>query len=97
MSPRYVQTVDDLLADPLIQILMRADRVEPSALKGMLSGVAAHVRARAPALTFDPIRVRFATEAVPRLLRLSPPEAYRGGENRLCCPAPASLEPAGGV
>jgi hypothetical protein len=83
----YAETVDDLLADPLVQAVMRADGVEAGALKDMLAGVAARVRASRPAsaLTFDPVSVRFAAEGRPRPLRLSPPEAYRGGENRLCC------------
>ena len=33
MAYRSAQTVDDLLADALIQKVMRADRVEPQALK----------------------------------------------------------------
>jgi len=87
MSPYYAQTVDDLLADPLIQAVMRADRVEPDALKGMLTGVAARVGAnrRALALAFDPVSVRFGAEArTPTPLRLAPPSAYTGGENCLC-------------
>jgi hypothetical protein len=33
MAYRTAQTIDDLLADPLIQTVMRADHVEPQALK----------------------------------------------------------------
>ena len=45
---RSLETIDDLLADPLIQAVMRADRVETGALKQMLSGVAAKRRERGP-------------------------------------------------
>jgi hypothetical protein len=39
-------TIDDLLADSLIQTVMRADRVEPQALKTLLNGVAGRIAAR---------------------------------------------------
>ena len=37
------QTIDDLLADSLIQKVMLADRVEPQALKALLDGTARRV------------------------------------------------------
>ena len=40
MAYRTAQTIDDLLADPLIQTVMRADHVEPKALKTLLDGTA---------------------------------------------------------
>ena len=40
MAYRSAQTVDDLLADSLIQKVMLADRVEPQALKTMLDRTA---------------------------------------------------------
>ena len=40
------QTIDDLLADPMIQAVMRADRVETVQLKQMLTGVAERRRER---------------------------------------------------
>jgi hypothetical protein len=40
MAHRNAPTIDDLLADPLIQKVMRADRVEPPALKVLLQGTA---------------------------------------------------------
>ncbi len=46
MWTHFPQTIDDLLGDSLIQAVMRADRVEPRALKVMLTGVGAKVAAR---------------------------------------------------
>jgi hypothetical protein len=43
MAYRSAQTVDDLLADPLIQKVMLADRVEPQALKTLLDGTARRI------------------------------------------------------
>jgi hypothetical protein len=40
MAYRSAQTIDDLLADSLIQKVMLADRVEPQALKGLLDETA---------------------------------------------------------
>jgi hypothetical protein len=36
-------TIDELLADPLIQTVMRADQVEPQALRALLNGAASHI------------------------------------------------------
>ena len=50
MSLRHSPTVDDLMADSLIQAVMRADRVEPQALKSLLNSAALpHWRGAAPA------------------------------------------------
>ena len=40
MAYRNAETIDDLLADPLIQKVMLADHVEPQALKTMLDRTA---------------------------------------------------------
>ena len=40
MAYRNAETIDDLLADSLIQKVMLADRVEPQALKTLLDGTA---------------------------------------------------------
>jgi hypothetical protein len=40
MAYRSAQTIDDLLADSLIQKVMLADHVEPQALKTLLDGTA---------------------------------------------------------
>jgi hypothetical protein len=45
MSLNHGQTIDDLLADSLIQTVMRADHVEPQALKSLMQGVASRVGA----------------------------------------------------
>jgi hypothetical protein len=43
MTLHYGPTIDDLLADSLIQTVMRADHVEPQALKSLLHGVAGRI------------------------------------------------------
>jgi hypothetical protein len=45
MAYQSVQTIDDLLADSLIQKIMLADHVEPQALKLLLDGTARHLAA----------------------------------------------------
>jgi hypothetical protein len=47
MSLHKGPTIDDLLADSLIRVVMRADHVEPEALKALLNG-ARPDRGRAP-------------------------------------------------
>ena len=43
MAYRSAQTIDDLLADSLIQKVMLADHVEPQALRTLLDGTARRV------------------------------------------------------
>ena len=43
MAHRNASTIDDLLADALILKVMRADRVEPQALKVLLQGTARRI------------------------------------------------------
>ena len=43
MAYRSAQTIDDLLADSLIQKVMLADHVEPQALKSLLEGTARRI------------------------------------------------------
>ena len=43
MAYRSAQTIDDLLADALIQKVMLADHVEPQALKSLLEGTALRI------------------------------------------------------
>jgi hypothetical protein len=45
MSLRYSPTIDELLGDSLIQAVMRADAVEPQALKTLLADAAFRVAA----------------------------------------------------
>ena len=40
MAQQNASTIDDLLADPLIQKVMYADHVEPQALRTLLTGMA---------------------------------------------------------
>ena len=61
------QTIEGLLADPLIQSLMRADRVDAQDLKSMLTGLAAQRRARG--LDLKGARVWFCGQ------RVAPPPA----------------------
>ena len=51
------QTLDDLLADPLVQALMRADRVETPDLRRMMRDVAE--KRREAGLDFSRARLRF--------------------------------------
>jgi hypothetical protein len=43
MAYRNAPTIDDLLADPLIQKVMQADHVESQALRGLLNGTARRI------------------------------------------------------
>ncbi len=85
MSPLSPRTIDDLLNDPLIRKVMRADRVDAASLKTTLAGVAEKVVAgrRARGLTFDFSRFRRAAQ--PQETYLLPPAVYSGCESGLCC------------
>jgi len=63
-------------------LVMKADHVEPEALKRLVARASARRPARA--LAFNPENVRFAGQTRPTL-RLSPPAAYKTGEACLCC------------
>ena len=45
MLPRPSPTLDDLLADSLIQTVMQADRVEPEAVRALMDGAARRLAA----------------------------------------------------
>jgi hypothetical protein len=45
MSPWQNPAIEDLLADPLIQSVMRADRVHPKELRTLLQGAANRIAA----------------------------------------------------
>src|SRR5260370_42056322 len=45
MTRRQGPTIDNLLADSLIRAVMRADHVEPEALKSLMDGAAARIAA----------------------------------------------------
>jgi hypothetical protein len=46
MSFSHAPTVDELLADGLVQAVMRADHVEPNELRALLGGVAGRIARR---------------------------------------------------
>jgi len=46
MSLSHAPTVDELLADGLVQAVMQADHVEPAELKSLLGGVADRIARR---------------------------------------------------
>ena len=94
MSLLRNSTIDELLADSLIQTLMRADQVEPQALRALLNGAASRItatrRARA-AERSGVVFVRSKSERrgrepdAPLVARRAP--RVRGGDCRsaLCC------------
>ena len=75
--PPHFTTLDDLLGDPLIQKVMRADRVDPAALRREFVRVAAAPRSR---LSF--VGARFGCGPSARPLGFVPPAM--SGETRLC-------------
>jgi hypothetical protein len=58
MLPRPSLTLDDLLADSLIQTVMQADRVEPEAVRALMDGAAR--RLAAESVAFEAGNVRHA-------------------------------------
>jgi hypothetical protein len=83
MTLPCAQTIDDLLADPLIEAVMRADGVERDALKAMLGDVAVKladvstVRARATVRPWVLGRPLIA-------LRTPPAARFAGCQARAC-------------
>jgi len=69
MSLSHAPTVDELLADGLVQAIMQADRVAPAELRTLLSGVADRI---ARGRQSEPKALRFFT--TPRLERRSNPD-----------------------
>ena len=78
-------TLDDLLADPIVQATMRADRVNSAALRRDFARVADRLadRPRPAALALAGARVRFGTEPGFVGPRLATPRADRQSE--ICC------------
>ena len=64
MPPHPCPTVDELLGDSLIQAVMRADNVEPQALRALLVGAAGRnaTRPTTPGATNGPASIRPAPE-----------------------------------
>jgi hypothetical protein len=85
MPPQVSPTIDSLLADPLIQSVMRADRVDPLALRTMLTRVAAN--RREPRLDLDGARIRFGGQPRPRAGEATPlpPAPAWLGDGDACC------------
>jgi hypothetical protein len=46
MSLQHDQTINELLADPLIHMVMRADQVEPEGLRALLNSAASYIIAK---------------------------------------------------
>ena len=88
MAHPNAPTIDDLLADPLIQKVMYADHVEPQALRTLLTGTARRlgdsIRANSVQMRQDLGR-RSLVRGAPALMRASP--RLRDGEcgASLCC------------
>ncbi len=89
----YRPSVDELLADSLIQAVMRADHVEPQALRALLKGAAGRLAA-GPGRAPQPSRVQFVGSASDRRTTLrgtnTPPARHarvpRGTSGPvLCC------------
>jgi len=83
MSLRRRTTIDELLGDSLIQAVMRADRVEPQALKTLL--VSAAARLAAPS--------RDGTEAAGDLSVRAPPIGRRAPLRSTVAPARPPFRP----
>ncbi len=82
MSPRQNPAIEDLLADPMIQRVMRADRVEPKDLRALLCGVAKRLAPARPASG-----PAYPRAALPRLAPLGAPGRIAAGEcgAAMCC------------
>ena len=80
MAYQSAQTIDDLLADSLIQKVMLADRVEPQALKILLDGTARRIAdsRRAAAVQVGQDRGRRGSFRAPLLLMRPAPRTTAG-------------------
>ena len=85
MTMQFSPTIDLLLSDPLIQMTMRADHVDPNALKTMLTRVAAS--RRDPRIDLEGARFRFGAEPRPRPGEATPllPAPAWMGDGESCC------------
>jgi hypothetical protein len=79
MSMPYRTTIDELMADPLIQKVMRADRVEPQALRALMDGAA--------------LRIAEARASRPSVVFVNAPENRRNSLRRPNAPSPARRSP----
>jgi hypothetical protein len=93
MSLRHGPTLDDLLADSLIQTVMRADHVEPEALKTLLNGAARRIAAGRASQRGGAVFVRLGDDSRTASCAARPPIDVRrsrrvhGGDcgTALCC------------
>jgi hypothetical protein len=94
MSLSYNPTIDDLLADALIQTVMQADHVEPQALETLLQGVAKRIGSSERALPRPPAvfvssanysRAPFASWNAGPAGRRSGRVRHTGSGSALCC------------
>ena len=66
MFKRHTPTVDELLGDSLVQAVMRADNVEPQALRTLLEGVAGRIAAARGETEPRPVSALFANPPIER-------------------------------
>jgi hypothetical protein len=84
MTICFSPTLDDLLADPLVQALMSADHVDAASLRREMTQTATRI-ARPGGLDLSGARVRFATALRPARTGSAVPAGKPGREPRLCC------------
>ena len=91
MSLRHSPTIDELLGDSLVQAVMRADNVEPQALRTLLAGAAFRLAARreqrsaSGLLAKPPIDRRAASRGATAPARVRPASPAGPCESALCC------------
>jgi hypothetical protein len=93
MLQRHTPTVDDLLADSLIQAVMRADNVEPQALRTLLQATAGRIaagrerdaRRAGGLLPKPPIDRRPTPRASIDMARLKPVRPAEPCGSAICC------------
>lgn len=78
MTPQQNPALESLLSDPLIQKVMRADRVEPKSLRSLIYRVAL-----ARGLHDEPIRPSFSGASTPSGFRMYIQSGSCGAA--LCC------------
>ena len=94
MSLHHGPTIDELLADSLIQTVMRADQVEPQALRALLNGAASRITARRRERAAErggvlfvrsPSERRGPEPDAPLAVRRSPSVRGQDCKSALCC------------
>jgi hypothetical protein len=92
MPLNHLSSVDELLADGLIQTVMQADHVEPAELRTLLGGVAGRIARRRQserkALRFfatPRLEWRPSAEGANRLAPALPPPISEACSAGLCC------------